>query len=245
MDLQSRVQELKQSTIPEHVAIIPDGNGRWGTSRGMSRTEGHEKGAEVSEQLIEFVSANLPVEVLTFYTFSTENWARPDPEVKFLMNLLKRFLQAKESKLNDQNIKFSFIGDLEPIPPKTAQMVQKVTKSTAGNDGLHLVMALNYGGRQEILHCTRSLIEEAEKGALRKEDLTEETFSSHLYTAAIPDPDLLIRTSGEIRISNFLLWQLAYAEFWTTETLWPDFTPEKLLDALKDYQGRDRRFGTV
>ncbi len=245
MGLQDRVKRAKKGKIPEHVAIIPDGNGRWAKNHGYERSKGHKKGSEVAENLIEFASHELSIKFMTFYTFSTENWSRPSREVKFLMALLKDFLQKKEFKFMKNNVKLRVIGDLSQLPRKTSMIVKRTVEKTAKNDGLQLVMALNYGGRQEILRATKKIIEGVKEGRTHLSNLSEETFRSKMFAPDIPDPDLLIRTSGEERISNFLLWQVAYTELWFTDTLWPAFAPEHLLDAIFEYQSRERRYGQV
>lgn len=245
MELDERLTDIQDSGPPTHVAIIPDGNGRWAKKRDLERIQGHKQGVEVSERIIEFVSNNLSTEFLTLYTFSTENWARPQGEVEFLMQLLQNFLQKKTDKLVNNNIKLLFIGDIHELPDQTAREVTRAVRSTEENTGLKTIMALNYGGRQEILRATKKLAEKVSEGDLDPDEIDEKKFEERLYTKDVPDPDLLIRTSGEQRISNFLLWQLAYAEFWTTDTLWPDFTPEEFVNAIEDYQRRNRRFGGV
>ncbi len=245
MDLKKRIEEIRKGESPEHIAIIPDGNGRWATQRGYERTRGHRKGSQAAEKLIEFVSNQLPIKYLTFYTFSTENWSRPDHEVKFLMILLRKFLKDKGIKLTQNNVRLRIIGDLQDLPKKTVAIVRETIDKTMDNDGLQLVMALNYGGRREILRAAKQITTKIVKGKIGLQNLTEDLFRSNLFAPDIPDPDLLIRTSGERRLSNFMLWQLAYTELWFTDTLWPSFSSKDLLDALRDYQSRDRRFGHV
>lgn len=245
MNLDRRLDDILEGVIPTHVAIIPDGNGRWALSRGLERKEGHKQGTEMAEDLIEFISSELPIKYLTFYAFSTENWSRPDQEIDFLMTLLKDLLGERGMKLLDDDIKFRAIGNVEDLPTGTANVVRETVNRTANNEGLELIMALNYGGRQEILSATRKLISRATDGELSEEELSEELFQSYLFTPGIPDPDLLIRTSGERRVSNFMLWQLAYTEIWVTNRLWPAFKPEHFLEALADFQRRERRFGSV
>lgn len=245
MILKKRLEEVRKGESPEHIAIIPDGNGRWATKRGYERTKGHRKGSQAAENLIEFVSKELPIKYLTFYTFSTENWSRPDHEVKFLMILLRKFLKDKARKLTKNNVRLRIIGELRDLPQKTVSIARDTIDKTMDNDGLQLVMALNYGGRHEILHAVKQIIAKAMEGKISLQNLTEDLFRSNLFAPDIPDPDLLIRTSGEQRLSNFMLWQMAYTEFWFTDTLWPSFSPKDLLDALHDYQTRERRFGHV
>ena len=245
MKIDERLDEILKGELPEHVAVIPDGNGRWAHSRGLERTEGHREGTRRAEDLIEFVSKKLPIEYLTFYTFSTENWSRPESEVKFLMSLLKDLLGKRGRKLLKNDIRLRVIGNMDGLPNGTRRVVRRMVNKSETNSGLQLILALNYGGRQEILSAVKDLVSEALSGELTAGEISEEIFRSHLYTSDIPDPDLLIRTSGEKRISNFLLWQLAYTEIWITEEFWPSFSPEHLLDALSDFQQRERRFGRV
>jgi len=245
MNLDEKLDEVLKDEIPDHVAIIPDGNGRWAYSRGLERTEGHKRGTERAEELIEFIAEKLPIKYLTFYTFSTENWSRPESEVKFLMSLLKDLLGKRGGKLFRNNVRLRAIGNIDGLPERTASVVRKTAEKTATNEGLQLILALNYGGRYEIISATKDLVSGVKSGELAVEDITEEVFRSHLYTGEIPDPDLLIRTSGERRISNFMLWQLAYTEIWITEDFWPSFEPINFLEALSDFQERERRFGRV
>lgn len=245
MKLEDELQEVLAGKVPEHVAIIPDGNGRWAHNRGLERTKGHERGIERVEDLIEFISSELPIKYLTFYTFSTENWTRPEEEIEFLMTLLKDLLGEKGIKLLENDVRLRIIGEIDDLPERTAEVVKKTIDMTADNEGLQLIMALNYGGRQEILDAARDLVDRAAKGELPPDEFSEEIFRSHLFTAGIPDPDLLIRTSGERRLSNFMLWQMAYTEIWITNRFWPSFEPQHLLEALSDFQRRERRYGSV
>lgn len=245
MNLDERLDKILEGTIPSHVAIIPDGNGRWAHNRGLERTEGHRQGTKRAEDLIEFIAKKLPIDFLTFYTFSTENWSRPENEVKFLMTLLKELLGKRGGKLLKNDVRLRVIGDIDGLPDRTAKVVRKTVKKTSTNDGLRLILALNYGGRQEILTAVKELASRVTGGELPSEEITEKVFQSHLYTSGIPDPDLLIRTSGERRISNFMLWQLAYTEIWITEEFWPSFKPENFLEAISDFQQRERRYGQV
>jgi len=245
MNFGERLNEILEDELPRHVAIIPDGNGRWAHKRGLERTEGHKRGTERAEDLIEFIAENLPIKYLTFYTFSTENWSRPDSEVRFLMSLLKDLLGKRGSKLLKNDVRLRIIGDVDGLPERTARVVRNTMKKTSTNEGLQLILALNYGGRREILSAAKKLAARVTSGELSVEEITEEAFESSLYTSGIPDPDLLIRTSGERRISNFMLWQLAYTEIWITEEFWPSFKPENFLQAISDFQQRERRFGRV
>ena len=245
MQIEEKIKKLNKQSLPDHVAVIPDGNGRWAKRQNLPRTQGHKKGAKAAEKLIRFVAQNLQVDYLTFFAFSTENWARPDREVDFLMELLEDFLKNNNEKLTKNDIRFKVIGDLTKVPKSIIDVINYVEQKTSGNENLQLNMALNYGGRQEILNATNRLISMAVSGELETEEIDEETFQSQLYTSGIPNPDLLIRTSGEKRLSNFLLWQVAYTEIWTSETLWPDFSPEEFTQALADYESRERRYGMI
>jgi undecaprenyl diphosphate synthase len=228
--------------IPRHVAIIMDGNGRWARERGLPRTEGHRAGAETVRRVTEACS-EVGVEFLTLYAFSAENWKRPAREVAALMKLLEQFLRRKTPEMIEQNIRLQAIGRLNDLPKSCQDQLHRSIEATAQNSGLTLILALSYGGREEILDGVKSLIESIERGHLDKGMIDTEVFSKHLYTRYYPDPDLLIRTSGELRLSNFLLWQLSYTELWITTTLWPDFGREHFLEAVRDYGQRQRRFG--
>lgn len=230
-ELRSRIDP---AGLPAHVAIIMDGNGRWALRRGLPRIAGHKRGVETVRRVTE-ACRRLGISVLTLYAFSDENWGRPKEEVGFLMDLLGTFLKAEIATMKSNGIRFRTIGRTERLPASARTWLGKAAAETAGNTGMVLNLALSYGGRGEILEAIRRM------GA--SPELTEEAFSSHLDTAGLPDPDLIIRTSGERRISNFLLWQAAYAELYFADTLWPDFEEQDLLAALLDYQGRQRRFG--
>jgi undecaprenyl diphosphate synthase len=235
-------QQLDRSRLPRHVAVILDGNGRWAQQRGYSRIRGHQEGAESVRELVR-VSRELELPYLTLYAFSEENWQRPQLEVQALMQLLSRYLKQEIPKMQEKQIAFQAIGDLPQLPGKVQQELQAATAATAPGAVLTLTLALSYGSRSEIVQAVRRLGEQIQNGRLKPEDITRNLFSQYLYTADMPDPDLLIRTSGEHRISNFLLWQLAYTELYFTETLWPDFREEEFLQALVSYQQRQRRFG--
>jgi undecaprenyl diphosphate synthase len=230
--------------IPRHIAIIMDGNGRWARERGLPRTEGHRRGADSVESIVE-ACGELGVGFLTLYAFSTENWKRPKTEVSALMKMLEHFLKVKTPKLMAQNVRLQAIGRLHDLPERTQQQLHRSIEATSQNTGLTLILALSYGAREEIVDGIKSLIESIERGHLDRGMITADVFSKHLYTRYFPDPDLLIRTSGEMRISNFLLWQLSYTEFHVTPTLWPDFRKPQLIEALRDFSRRDRRFGGV
>lgn len=239
--MSAKSEELK---IPRHIAIIMDGNGRWAKERGLPRTEGHRRGADSVETIVESCG-EMGVEFLTLYAFSTENWKRPRMEVNALMKMLEHFLRVKTPKLMEQNVRLQAIGRLHDLPQRTQKQLHKSIETTSQNSGLTLILALSYGAREEIIDGIRSLVESIEQGHLDKGMITADVFSKHLYTRYYPDPDLLIRTSGEMRISNFLLWQLSYTELYVTQTLWPDFRKPQLIDAVREYTRRDRRFGGV
>jgi undecaprenyl diphosphate synthase len=235
-------QQLHRSRLPRHVAIIMDGNGRWAQRQGHSRIRGHQEGA-VSVREVVRVARDLEIPYLTLYAFSEENWQRPQLEIQALMQLLSRYLKQEIKEMQEKQIAFQAIGDLQQLPEKVQQQLQKTAAATGAGAVMTLTLALSYGARSEIVQAARRLGEQVQAGALRPEDITHELFSQQLYTKDMPDPDLLIRTSGEYRISNFLLWQLAYTELYFTETLWPDFREEEFLKALLNFQQRDRRFG--
>ena len=228
--------------IPKHIAIIMDGNGRWAKERGLPRTEGHRRGAD-SVEIITEACGQLGVEFLTLYAFSTENWKRPRTEVAALMKMLQHFLKVKTPELMKQNVRLQAIGRLHDLPEGVQGQLHRSIEQTSQNTGLTLILALSYGAREEILDGIRSLLDSVEKGHLDKAMIDADVFSKHLYTRYYPDPDLLIRTSGEMRLSNFLLWQLSYTEFYITQTLWPDFRKPQLVEAIREFTGRDRRFG--
>lgn len=235
---------LDKTKLPRHIAIIMDGNGRWARKRLLNRVNGHERGSETVRDIVR-ACRELGISILTLYAFSTENWQRPKMEVQALMALLERFLSSEEKELMETGIRLNAIGDIQRLPDRVFRKVQDVMALTRDNGAMLLNLALSYGGRAEIVNMVRSISEEVRDGRMMPDDITEETVSAHLYTASIPDPDLLIRTSGEMRISNFLLWQIAYSEIYITNTLWPDFDREEFLKILMEYQRRERRFGTV
>jgi undecaprenyl diphosphate synthase len=234
--------QLDPSRVPSHVAIIMDGNGRWAAAKGLPRVAGHRAGAKSIEEAIAS-SIECGIRYLTIYSFSTENWRRPLEEVSALMGLFVEVLKAKMDDLMEQGVRVRVIGRLDSMPKATAQAFTDAMGASAGNTTLDLVVALNYGGRDEILEAARELAREAVAGVIAPEAIDEKAFEAHLYTTGLPDPDLLIRTSGELRLSNFLLWQVAYSELYVTPTLWPDFGRDDLLEAVVDYQARERRFG--
>ncbi|MFA7344494.1 MAG: isoprenyl transferase [Terrimicrobiaceae bacterium] len=231
-------------TVPRHVAVIMDGNGRWAQQRGLPRLAGHEQGSKSIRQCVE-ACMETGVEFLTLYAFSSENWKRPQIEVNGLMLLLERFLNEKKDEMLREGVRLRAIGRLDDLPPPCRKKLDEVAEATARNSRLHVILALSYSGRTEILDAVKSIVRDAIAGALAPDDVTPELVSSRLYTEGIPDPDLLIRTSGEMRISNFLLWQLSYTEIHVTKKLWPDFGKTDFLEALEDYKTRSRRFGGV
>lgn len=233
---------MSQPNVPSHVAIIMDGNGRWAELRGRDRTFGHLKGARVARQTIE-TCAQMGVEQLTLYTFSTENWLRPLSEVSFLMMLLGRHLRKERRTLIKNNIRFSVIGDLKRLPAVVVNEVEKTIQETSSCTGMSLTFALSYGSRQEITEAVRSIAQDVAAGILNPNDIDESTISKRLQSSFMPEPDLIIRTSGEFRLSNFLLWQAAYSELYVTQTPWPDFGVEELEGAFQQYSLRERRFG--
>lgn len=230
--------------IPQHVAVIMDGNGRWARARGLSRIKGHEEGAE-SVRAVVRACREAGVKYLTLYAFSVENWIRPKDEVQALMSLLIDFLGREEKELHDNRIRFRVIGRIEDLPDRVRKAVERVSKETEGYDDAHLILALSYGGRTEIAAAARKISELVKAGELEPGDVDEDLFGQYLYAPDVPDPDLLIRTSGEMRISNFLLWQLSYSELYVTDVMWPDFREDAFKDALADYAQRERRFGDV
>ena len=226
--------------IPAHVGIIMDGNGRWAEQRGLPRIEGHRRGAERSKEIID-VSQELGIKCLTLYAFSTENWQRPQSEVTILMKILESYLKNEFSALIRKNVVFRAIGEIWRLPENIQALIRTIEEKSANNNGMHLVAALSYSGRSEIVRAVKKIMD----AHINPEDLTENFFSSQLDTAGLPQPDLIIRTSGERRLSNFLLWQSAYAELYFADTLWPDFDREEFIIAIQDFQSRDRRFGKI
>ena len=238
---QALLEKIDLRTLPRHVALIMDGNGRWAKGRNLPRVEGHRAGIASVREIVE-TSARLELGVLTLYAFSVENWKRPRYEITTLMMLLKEYLRKELGTLMENNIRFVPIGRIEGLDPSVQRELRIAEEKTAGNTGLLFQIALNYGGRAEIIDAVNRLITSAGRGA---EPITEENFSEYLYTAGVIDPDLLIRTSGELRVSNFLLWQIAYAEIHVTKVLWPDFRRRHLYEAIIDFQSRERRYGGV
>lgn len=233
---------LEGKAIPRHIAIIMDGNGRWAQKQGMPRTIGHRAGADTLRQIVRTAS-DIGVEALTAYAFSTENWKRPKDEVSLLMQLMVEYLDSDVDELHLNNVQIRFIGKIDELAPVLQNKMEQASNLTRNNTGLILNLAVNYGGRAELVRAVQKIAGQVLQGSLKPEDITDNTISQHLYTNDLPDPDLLIRPSGDYRISNFLLWQCAYAEFWFTDLNWPDFTPETLVQAILDFQKRERRFG--
>ena len=233
-------RQVNPEQLPSHIAIIMDGNGRWAAQRHLPRVEGHRAGITAVRQVVE-ASARLGVDVLTLYAFSVENWKRPHAEVSTLMTLLKRYLRLELGTLMNNNIRFLVVGREDELAPDIREELAAAVRQTAANTGMRFNIALNYGGRAEIVEAARR----AMRAGVPPDALDEAAFAGFLYTAGQPDPDLLIRTSGEMRVSNFLLWQIAYAEIWVTETLWPDFRARHLLEAILAYQKRERRYGGI
>ena len=237
-------KDLDSLRMPNHIAIIMDGNGRWAKSKGLPRTFGHTAGVEALKNTLHLCSS-WGIGALTVYAFSTENWSRPREEVKFLMTLFESVLKRELTNLKLEEVKINFLGDLDPLPIALKNLINESVESTSQNKGIHFNVCTNYGGRRELVRAAKKLAERSVKGELDPSLIDENLFASELFTASEADPDLLIRTSGEKRISNFLLWQLAYAEIHVTDVLWPDFNTETLTKALIDYQSRRRRFGGV
>jgi undecaprenyl diphosphate synthase len=235
---------LDLDRLPAHVAFIMDGNGRWAKKRLMNRVKGHEQGAQAVDGVV-MASRELGIDVLTLYAFSTENWARPKEEVKALMQLLKRFLKNKTQELVKKNIRLNILGQIDRLPDDVRKQAEQAMAATQKNSAMSLNLALSYGAREEITLGVQRIAAKIKSGALNPEDITDKTVSDHLYTAGMPDPDLIVRTSGEVRLSNFLMWQAAYSELVFTPTLWPDFSKQEFYQILIDYQKRDRRFGKV
>jgi undecaprenyl diphosphate synthase len=242
--LQELPADLDKNRLPKHVAVIMDGNGRWAKRRGRPRIMGHQRGVDALKDLLRCCK-DWGVPALTAYAFSTENWGRPLEEVEFLMTLFERVLRRELQEMKKENVRIRFVGNLEALPTSLQDEIERSMNDTKDNCGIEFTVATNYGGRQEILQACRAIAEKVERGYLKSEEIDEAIFENHLYTKGIIHPDLLIRTSGEMRLSNFLLWQMAYAEIYVTQTLWPDFDRQEFYKALVDYQQRDRRFGKV
>jgi undecaprenyl diphosphate synthase len=235
---------IDPAKLPKHVAVIMDGNGRWARKKAMNRVLGHEEGTE-SVRVIVRASREIGIQWLTLYAFSEENWKRPKYEIKALMGILKRFLKTELNEMQENNIRFQTIGRTNKFSDDVRKLLDETIEQTSRNDGMVLSLALSYGGRQEIFDAVRKIAGKVKSGDVRPDEITEEIISDSLYTSGMPDPDLLIRTSGEYRVSNFLLWQIAYTEIFITPTLWPDFRKKEYLLAIEDFQKRERRFGTT
>lgn len=235
---------MDPSRLPRHVAVIMDGNGRWAKARGLPRVKGHQKGVEAVRTIVR-ASRELGIGWLTLYAFSEENWTRPQAEVETLMDLLRRFVRSELEEMLENGIRLQAIGRLHKLPGPTLQALKEAMAETARNGDMVLTLALSYGGRQEILDAVRKIAARVSAGDLRAEEISQEHMAAALYAPSMPDPDLLIRTSGELRLSNFLLWQTAYTELYITPTLWPDFGRTEYLEALRDYGKRERRFGSL
>lgn len=236
--------DLKRELLPQHVAVIMDGNGRWAKNRGLPRIMGHKAGADTLKDLLRCCQ-DWGIKALTVYAFSTENWKRPQEEVNFLMALIRRFLRQERQEMVEKNVHIQFMGVLPELPLLVQEEISRSIEATCHNTGIRFSVAINYGGRQEISQACRAIAQKVKEGLLKPEEISEQVFESHLYTAGIVDPDLLIRTSGEMRLSNFLLWQMAYSEIYISDTLWPDFNRHEFHRALSAYQQRERRFGKV
>jgi undecaprenyl diphosphate synthase len=242
--LQELPSDLDKSRLPKHVAVIMDGNGRWAKNRGLPRIMGHQRGVDALKDLLR-CCRDWEIPALTAYAFSTENWGRPLEEVEFLMTLFERVLRRELREMMEEDVKIRFVGDLAALPASLREEIDRSQQETSGNSGIQFTVATNYGGRQEIIQACQAIARGVQQGLISADAIDESMFEQYLYTAGIPHPDLLIRTSGELRISNFLLWQMAYAEIYVTRTLWPDFDRVQFHQALQEYQDRDRRFGKV
>ena len=242
--LQDLPSDLKRELLPKHVAVIMDGNGRWAKRQGLPRIMGHKRGVDALKDLLRCCK-DWGIQALTAYAFSTENWGRPLEEVDFLMALFERVLRRELREMVQENVQVQFVGNLDALPSSLQAEIARSMADTQHNRDVRFIVATNYGGRQEIMHACRALAHQVQQGLIQPDEIDEALFESHLYTTGICDPDLLIRTSGEMRISNFLLWQMAYAEIYITETLWPDFDRTEFHRALYSYQQRNRRFGKV
>ena len=240
----TQLSDKALAVLPAHVAIIMDGNGRWAKERSLPRVEGHRRGAESVRSVLR-TAARLGVKYLTLYAFSVENWKRPQDEVDTLMKYLARYLKSEQREMNDNNVKLQAIGQTSRLPKFVRDQLEATRESLAQNTGTTLTLALSYGGRTELVDAVRGIAEKARDGEIDPAKISEQTISGHLYTSDMPDPDLLIRTSGEMRVSNFLLWQISYAELMVTDRLWPDFGEPEFCAAMEEFAGRNRRFGKV
>lgn len=242
--LQDLPTDLKRELLPQHVAVIMDGNGRWAKRQGLPRIMGHKRGVDALKDLLRCCQ-DWGIQALTAYAFSTENWKRPQEEVDFLMTLFQRVLRQELREMVEENVQIKFVGNLQDLPRSLQKEISRSMAETKDNRGIRFSVATNYGGRQEILQACQAIAKQVQQGLLQPDEIDEQVFESHLYTAGIIDPDLLIRTSGEMRLSNFLLWQMAYGEIYITDALWPDFDRAEFHRALCAYQQRERRFGKV
>ncbi|WP_433749820.1 isoprenyl transferase [Falsibacillus pallidus] len=243
-NLDARIESVKRQKMPKHIAIIMDGNGRWAKKRSLPRVAGHHEGMKVVRKITRLAN-HLGVGALTLYAFSTENWKRPKLEVEFLMKLPEEFLGTFLPELIEENVRVTMVGHKEHLPKHTLAAIEKAMEATKHNTGLVLNFALNYGSRAEIIEAVRDVLIDVKSGIMDPNDINESSFAQYLMTSDLEDPDLLIRTSGEIRLSNFMLWQLAYSEFWFTDVLWPDFDEEHLIQAVEVFQNRSRRYGGI
>lgn len=240
--LDERKENAQQEQLPSHIAIIMDGNGRWAKKRSLPRVAGHHEGMKTVKKITR-IANEIGIKTLTLYAFSTENWKRPKVEVEFLMRLPEEFLGTYLPELIEQNVQVQMMGNIELLPEHTKRAIKKAMDQTANNDGLILNFALNYGSRDEIVQAVQQIVHKVQEGKFSSNEISEELLNSYLMTKNLSEPDLLIRTSGEVRLSNFMLWQLAYTEFWFTDTLWPDFNEACFMDAIENYQKRNRRYG--
>jgi undecaprenyl diphosphate synthase len=238
----TEITDINMEKVPSHIAIIMDGNGRWAKAQGMPRTFGHNAGAQTLKTIVRFAD-KLGIKVVSAYVFSTENWKRPITEVNFIMQLLSRYLTNEIDEFNENNVQVRFMGSLKGLPPIIIKKMEHAIATTKDNNGIILNLAINYGGQAEILQAVRNIAKQVKNNELSIDAIDNKTFEDNLYSHHLPPPDLLIRPGGDLRISNFMLWQIAYAEIWTTEVYWPDFTEELLLEAIRDFQKRDRRYG--
>lgn len=236
--------EIDMSRLPKHIAIIMDGNGRWAAKRALPRFFGHKAGMETLREVLR-ASSDMGIEILTVYAFSTENWNRPTEEVSYLMNLLIEYMRKEINELNKNNVKIKILGDIRALPESTRDEIEKAVSLTSKNTGIQFNIALNYGGRAELINACKHIAEDAKEGKITIDEINEDLISNYLFTDGDHDPDLIIRTSGEKRLSNFLLWQSAYSELVFADVMWPDFNKEQLKAAIIEYQSRDRRFGVI
>jgi undecaprenyl diphosphate synthase len=236
------MHRIIKEKLPRHIAVIMDGNGRWAKKNRLKRVKGHEKGADAVRTTVK-TCRELGIQHLTLYAFSVENWQRPKSEVNALTSLLEEYLKSELGEMKETGIRLFTIGDTGKLPQAVRSRLSDAVEETSANSGMVLILALSYGGRDEIVHAVKGILKDSKSSEITEEAITKDFFSRYLYTAGIPDPDLLIRTSGEYRLSNFLLWQMAYTELYFTDVLWPDFSKEDLIEAIVDYQGRERRFG--